>query len=102
MCCHPPERRTTALVDMLVQDCVLTPFQAERVLTERPESLTLGSFILVETVGRGSVGTTYKALRMIEGERFAVRVLPQRIIWQLFLTRQQLVSRLPFSLPTRR
>jgi serine/threonine protein kinase len=85
-----PEGDASLLADHLVQHGLLSTFQAERALVDGPEALELGRYLLVEPVGRGSVGTTYRAVTRGDGERFAVRVLPMRSAWRVLQARKRL------------
>lgn len=87
---HSPEGDVTLLADHLVQHGLLSSFQAERSLVSGPDTLRIGRYLLVEPVGGGSVGTTYRAETRPGGERFALRVLPQRSSWRVLQARKRL------------
>ena len=56
-----PAADSAALAEHLVRRGFLTTFQATRLLEGHGRGLVLGPYILVESVGGGSVGTVYKA-----------------------------------------
>lgn len=85
-----PQGDACLLADHLSQHGFLSPFQAERALVDGPDKLTLGRYLLVEPLGSGSVGTTYRAVTRDSGERFAVRVLPSRSTWKVLQARNRL------------
>ncbi len=87
---HCPEGDACLLADSLAQNGLLSTFQAERALVEGPDTLALGPYLLVEPVGSGSVGTTYRAVTPADGSRFAVRVLPLRSTWRVLQARKRL------------
>jgi serine/threonine protein kinase len=85
-----PDGDATLLADHLVQHGLLTSFQAERALLDGPDTLELGRYVLVEPIGSGSVGTTYRAADRSTRERYAVRVLPLRSTWRTLQARRRL------------
>jgi serine/threonine protein kinase len=66
--------------EFLVARGELTPFQAERTLLGAGKSLTLGPYRLLGPHHVGSFGPIFSATKA--GQRFAVRVLPLRSLWQ--------------------
>ncbi len=85
-----PSGDASLLADHLAQHGLLSTFQAERALVDGPDKLELGRYLLVEPVGSGSFGTTYRAVTRGDGERFAVRVLPMRSAWRVLQARKRL------------
>jgi serine/threonine protein kinase len=86
-----PYADAVALADYLVRADLLTPFQATQLLEESGRSLVLGAYVLVDKLGFGSMGTVYKAVGRADRQRqFAIKVLPQRSIWNVRLVRRQL------------
>ena len=51
-----------ALAQYLVDQGVLTTFQAERLLQGKCQGLVLGPYTLMDALGSGSMGTVYKGL----------------------------------------
>lgn len=85
-----PYADAVALADYLVRADLLTPFQATQLLEESGRSLVLGAYLLVDKLGFGSMGTVYKAVGRSDRQRqFAIKVLPQRAIWNVRLVRRQ-------------
>lgn len=87
-----PRADAQKLADYLVKDGVISAFQAERVLTNKAQGLVLGPYVLVDSIGSGSMGTVYKALSKTDGKSYAVKVLPRRSMWNVRLARRQVRS----------
>jgi serine/threonine-protein kinase len=87
------------LADHLVQRGVLTQFQAERVLQGKAQGLVLGTYVLVDAVGQGSMGTVFRAQSRSDGNWYAVKVLPRRSMWNVRLARRQVRSFGQFNHP---
>ncbi len=62
-------------IDALVQSEVLTPFQG-KMLTQSPESLKLGSYVLVDRLPHDGWPVRYQAIPLTGGRPVAVAVLP--------------------------
>lgn len=62
-------------IDALVQSEVLTPFQG-KMLTQSPESLKLGSYVLVDRLPHDGWPIRYRAVPLTGGRPAAVAVLP--------------------------
>ena len=62
-------------VDALVQGGFLTPFQA-KCLTQNPESLQLGSYVLVDRLPHDGWPVLYRARALASGRPVAIAVLP--------------------------
>ena len=86
-----------ALARFLVDAGLLTPYQAERALAGAARQLVLGPYQLETPVGSGSLGTVFRAVHAQSRERFAVKVLPLRSLWNVIRARRQvqLLARLP-------
>jgi serine/threonine protein kinase len=61
--------------DALVARGHLTRFQAERLLAGRAEGFHLGSYVIQEQVGKGSMGRVYKAKHTAMNRPVAIKVL---------------------------
>ncbi len=77
------------LAQYLVEHELLSAFQAERVLDGDARRLVLGPYILVESIGVGSMGSVYRALGRADHRSYAVKVLPLRSLWNVRLARKQ-------------
>ena len=78
-----------ALAEYLVQQSILTPFQAERLLQGKTQGFVLGPFTLVDILGSGSMGTIYKASSKNDRQWYAVKVLPRRSMWNVRIARRK-------------
>jgi serine/threonine protein kinase len=72
------------LAEFLVARRVLTPFQAQRAIAGESRSLVLGPYRLTGFHGRGTLGPVLRAEKTGRAgtERYAIRVLPLRSLWQ--------------------
>lgn len=84
-----PRAEPPALAEYLVEQQVLTQFQAERILQGKTQGLVLGPYTLTDAIGSGSMGTVYKAHSKTDGQWYAVKVLPRRSMWNVRLARRQ-------------
>jgi serine/threonine-protein kinase len=73
-----PEADPDALAGYLVEQQILSRFQAERILDGKIQDLVVKFYTLTDCIGSGSLGPVYKALRKPEGSWFAVKVMPLR------------------------
>jgi serine/threonine-protein kinase len=87
-----PTAEPPALAQFLVNQGVLSQFQAERLLQGKTQGLVLGPYTLVDALGSGSMGTVYKALSKTDNQWFAVKVLPRRSMWNVRIARRQVRS----------
>lgn len=87
-----PEGEPPAFAQFLVQQHLLTPFQAERLLQGKSQDLVLGPYTLLEAVGTGSMGTVYRALSSKDHKAYAVKVLPRRSMWNARMARRQVTT----------
>jgi serine/threonine-protein kinase len=81
-----------ALAQHLILQKALTPFQAERVLTNKAQGLVLGPYVMTDALGSGSMGTVYRAVSKNDGKEYAIKVLPRRSMWNVRLARRQVRS----------
>src|SRR5207247_5414639 len=84
-----PRAEPPALAEYLVGKSILTQFQADRLLQGKTQGLVLGPYTLMDALGTGSMGTVYKAVSKTDGERYAVKVLPRRSMWNVRLAPRQ-------------
>lgn len=87
-----PYADATALAEHLVRRNCLTAFQATRLLEGTGRGLVLGPYVLVDTVGVGSMGAVYKALGKADRKAYALKVLPARGPWNVRLARRRLAA----------
>jgi serine/threonine-protein kinase len=84
-----PRAEPAALAQFLVDQEVLTPFQAERLLHGKTQGLVLGPYTLMDALGTGSMGTVYQAVSKNDNRLYAVKVLPRRSMWNVRIARRQ-------------
>jgi serine/threonine protein kinase len=66
------------LAGQLVQDGVLTHFQAEQFLQGKWRRFTIGKYKVLEKLGAGGMGSVYLCEHMLMRRRVAVKVLPAK------------------------
>ena len=81
-----------ALADFLAQGGLVSAFQADAALSGKASSLLLGPYLLVEPVGSGSLGTVYRAVHTRTRQRFAVKLLPLRSLWNVLQAKRQVAT----------
>lgn len=84
-----PGAEPPALAEYLVQQGILTEFQAERLLQGKTQGFVLGPFTLMDALGSGSMGTVYKAQNKTDNLWYAVKVLPRRSMWNVRIARRK-------------
>ncbi len=94
-----PRAEPPALAEYLVAQGILSPFQAERILSGKIQGLVLGPYVLADSIGSGSMGQVYKASSKTDNQWYAVKVLPRRSMWNVRLARRQVRSFSQFSHP---
>ncbi|HEV3144888.1 MAG TPA: serine/threonine-protein kinase, partial [Gemmataceae bacterium] len=94
-----PQAEPAELAQHLVELGILTKFQAERVLQGKAQGLVLGSYVLVDSIGQGSMGMVHRAQSRTDGRWYAVKVLPRRSMWNVRLARRQVRSFSQFTHP---
>lgn len=74
-------RATSAeeLAEALIAGRELTPFQARRILRQQGASLKLGNYLLIDLLGKGSMGVVYQARHRRMDRIVALKVLPARL-----------------------
>ena len=65
-----------AVADRLVQEKILTPFQAREMLAGR-KRFRLGQYTVLDEVARGGMGQVFRAEHAMMGREVAVKVLPR-------------------------
>jgi serine/threonine-protein kinase len=94
-----PRADAAALAHSLVEQRVLSQFQADRVLANKAQGLVLGPYVLVDVLGTGSMGTVFKAQSKSDQHFYAVKILPRRSMWNVRLARRQVRQFGQFSHP---
>jgi serine/threonine protein kinase len=72
----PPADWDQALADRLVQDKLLTAFQARELMAGR-RRFRLGQYTVLDEVARGGMGQVFRAEHAMMGREVAVKVLPR-------------------------
>jgi serine/threonine protein kinase len=84
-----PRKDAAGFAEYLVQEGVLTQFQADRALAGQARGLAVGPYSLQEPVGTGSLGTVYRAVHRGTRAKFAVKLLPVRSLWNVLQAKKQ-------------
>ncbi len=70
---------SAALAERLVRDNLLTPFQAKRLLSNRPQGLIVGRYIILDRIGSGSMGRVYRAHHAMMDRVVALKIIAPEI-----------------------
>jgi eukaryotic-like serine/threonine-protein kinase len=94
---YPPE--PAELASRLVKDGVLTAFQARQILKGKSQGLVFGRYVIVDFLGKGGMGSVYKAWHRMMGRVVALKILDPRCVANnqqiaRFRREMQLVGRL--------
>ena len=73
---HPIDGETLAAV--LVEDGIITSYQAERLNREQPKNLRYGNYQIQSILGKGGMGTVYKARHLTMKHDVAIKVISQK------------------------
>ena len=74
---YPADSR--ALAAALVDDKILTEFQAGRFLESKSHGLTVGRYVILDRLGSGSMGRVYRAHHLLMGRVVALKVIAPEI-----------------------
>jgi serine/threonine-protein kinase len=77
---HPELTHGRPLARKLVEEGILTPFQAERLVIGQIKGFVLGPYRILEPVGKGGMGRVYKAQHRTMQRIVAVKVLSNTIL----------------------
>ncbi len=75
---YPSER--AELASRLVKGEVLTEYQARLVLKGKPQSLIFGGYVILDFLGKGTMGKVYKASHRMMDRIVALKILDPRYI----------------------
>ncbi len=84
-----PRAEPAELAEYLVNQGLISAFQAERLLQGKTQGFVLGPFTLMDALGVGSMGTVYKAVSKTDNQQYAVKVLPRRSMWNVRIARRK-------------
>jgi serine/threonine protein kinase len=70
---------SVALAECLVRDNILTAFQAKRMLSNKPQGLIVGRYIILDRVGSGSMGRVYRAHHVMMDRVVALKIIAPEI-----------------------
>ena len=73
---QPIDGETLAAV--LVEDGIITSYQAERLNREQPKNLRYGNYQIQSILGKGGMGTVYKARHLPMKHDVAIKVISQK------------------------
>ena len=68
-----------ALAERLVEQKVLTAYQARRLLSNKPHGLLVGRYIILDRIGSGSMGRVYKAHHQMMDRIVALKIIAPEI-----------------------
>jgi serine/threonine protein kinase len=66
------------LASSLVKNGVLSEYQARQVLKGKPQSLVFGGYVILDFLGKGTMGKVYKASHRMMGRVVALKILDSR------------------------
>jgi serine/threonine protein kinase len=70
------------LIEYLVQNEWLTPFQMQLLFTDRWDELAVGPYVLMDQLGQGGVSEVFKAWDTVKGRLVALKVLHRDLCLQ--------------------
>ncbi|WP_152050292.1 serine/threonine-protein kinase [Tautonia marina] len=70
---------SSELAQQLISEEMLTEYQAKRLLANRPGSLSIGRYVILEKLGAGSMGRVYKAKHRMMDRISALKIIAPEI-----------------------
>lgn len=67
------------LAEKLVHEKILTSYQANRLLKNKPHGLAVGRYVILDRIGSGSMGRVYKASHRLMGRVVAIKIVAPEI-----------------------
>jgi eukaryotic-like serine/threonine-protein kinase len=67
------------LAERLIRDKIITPFQAKRFLSNKPQGLLVGKYVILDRIGSGSMGRVYKAHHPMMDRIVALKIIAPEI-----------------------
>jgi serine/threonine protein kinase len=68
-----------AMAERLVDDEILTVYQARRLLSNKPHGMLVGRYIVLDRIGSGSMGRVYKAHHQMMDRIVALKIIAPEI-----------------------
>ena len=92
-------RESVPLAQRLVKEKILTEYQTKRFLSNKPQGLIVGRYVIVDRLGSGSMGRVYKAHHILMDRYVALKIIAPEIVTNervvaRFLREMKLVGRL--------
>jgi serine/threonine-protein kinase len=78
-----PGRSSDDLATHLIENDLLTRFQAQALLQGEADKLVLAHYVLVDEIGSGSMGTVFKARSTKDDALFAIKIVSRRNVVNL-------------------
>jgi serine/threonine-protein kinase len=76
----PPTDRGRVAARALVEQGLLTKFQAERLLAGKTDGFLMGQYRILDEIGRGGMGHVFKAEHMTMGRLVALKILNSQLV----------------------
>jgi len=67
------------LAERLIEDGVITAYQARRFLSNKSSGLVVGRYVILDRIGSGSMGRVYKARHLMMDRTVAIKIIAPEI-----------------------